>query len=269
MTEQAGVAGGESVARQLPGSFLREAREAQGLSLAEVAGALKFSVRQIEALENDNHEHLQGKTFLRGFIRAYARMLKLQPEPLLEMLESESVEPVEQIIPPDNMGETNPVPFYRRHVKVILTVIASCIVVAGVAWLYNEKPLNEDKPINNAQLSTSAFPVSQEAGQPADSSPAEALSAVASVSGTAVQPLSPPVLSFDLRDLSWLEVRDGNGQVLLTGEFPAGQKQIAAGKPPYQVWIGKTSVVQLVYKGQPVDLQPYTHDEVARLTLDK
>ena len=86
MSDQEIAAEVANVPRPLPGETLRQAREQKGLTLGEVSGALKFSIRQIEALENDDFQQLQGKTFLRGFIRAYARLLKLAPDPLLEML---------------------------------------------------------------------------------------------------------------------------------------------------------------------------------------
>ena len=271
MTEQEGVSEEGSVIRQLPGSLLRQAREAQGLTLGEVSGALKFSTRQIEALENDNHELLQGKTFLRGFIRAYARMLKLQPEALLAMLEAEAVEVVEQIVPPDNMGETDPVPFYRRHAKIILLAITVTVVVAGLAWFYNDESSNVIKAAGTEQTSAVTTPIEQSAIQTVELPAVSPVSAVSipAMSGTAAQPLPPAGLSFEFSDRSWLEVRDGRGEVLLTGEYSGGQSQTAAGSPPYQLWIGKASAVKVTYKGQSVDLQPYTHDEVARLTLDK
>ena len=50
-----------------PGRHLTAAREAQGLSIAEAAAALKLSPKQIEALENDWYDRLPGPIFVRGF----------------------------------------------------------------------------------------------------------------------------------------------------------------------------------------------------------
>lgn len=65
------------------GRMLVEARERLGLSIPDVARQLRLSTRQIEALEADDYASLPSKTFLRGFIRNYARLLQLDPEPLL------------------------------------------------------------------------------------------------------------------------------------------------------------------------------------------
>ena len=69
------------------GEALRQAREARGLSLAEVAGALKLTAKQVGAIESESFEQLPGIAFARGFIRNYARLLGLDPAPLLERLE--------------------------------------------------------------------------------------------------------------------------------------------------------------------------------------
>lgn len=258
----------KDVPRPLPGETLRQAREAQGLTLAEVSGALKFSTRQIEALENNEFRLLQGKTFLRGFVRAYARHLKLPSDPLLEMLEEESVSPPEQIVMPANMGETNPVPFHRRHGKKLALTALVLLLAGGLFWFAEFQPSGQHQT-QRLQHVDVALPdgLGRVMENPADSA---ALSATeSSISVTASQPAeSVATLSFEFSDRSWLEVKDGSGQVLLTGEFPAGQVQTITGKPPYQLWIGKASAVKVSYAGQTVNLQPYTREEVARFTLE-
>jgi cytoskeleton protein RodZ len=71
-----------------PGARLREARETQGLSLADVARHLKLSQRQVEALERDNFAALPGPVFVRGFMRNYARLVALDPVGLVAAAEA-------------------------------------------------------------------------------------------------------------------------------------------------------------------------------------
>jgi cytoskeleton protein RodZ len=68
------------------GAQLRQAREAQGLAIDDVALQLKFAPRQIESLEQERFDRLPGPTIARGMVRNYARLLKLDPEPLIERL---------------------------------------------------------------------------------------------------------------------------------------------------------------------------------------
>ncbi len=66
-----------------PGTRLAEARAALKLSAADVARQLKLSVAQVEALESGQFDSLPGPVFVRGFIRNYARLVKLDPDDLL------------------------------------------------------------------------------------------------------------------------------------------------------------------------------------------
>jgi cytoskeleton protein RodZ len=68
------------------GAQLKQAREAQGLAIDDVALQLKFAPRQIESLELERFDRLPGPTIARGMVRNYARLLKLDPEPLIGRL---------------------------------------------------------------------------------------------------------------------------------------------------------------------------------------
>lgn len=73
------------------GGLLREAREAQGMSVFDVAERIKFAPRQIEALEANDYANLPKATFLRGFVRSYARALQLDETALIAALPAEAV----------------------------------------------------------------------------------------------------------------------------------------------------------------------------------
>jgi cytoskeleton protein RodZ len=59
------------------GTQLRAAREALGLSQEAVAQQLKLAPRQVRAIEEDDYARLPGRTFVRGFVRNYARLVHL------------------------------------------------------------------------------------------------------------------------------------------------------------------------------------------------
>ena len=69
-----------------PGARLKSAREAAGLSLDQVAQQLKLAPRQVRALEDEDFAQLPGRTFARGFVRNYARLMNLDGDDLLSML---------------------------------------------------------------------------------------------------------------------------------------------------------------------------------------
>jgi len=65
------------------GQALRALREAQGLTPEDVCSRIKFSARQIRALENEDWEALPTGVSLRGLVRSYARMLGADAESLV------------------------------------------------------------------------------------------------------------------------------------------------------------------------------------------
>jgi cytoskeleton protein RodZ len=68
------------------GALLRVARESAGMSIDTVASNLKLAPRQVQALEDGDYSHLPGRTFVRGFVRNYARLVQLDAEKVLGAL---------------------------------------------------------------------------------------------------------------------------------------------------------------------------------------
>ena len=71
------------------GTLLRHAREEAGLSATQISERTRIQLYKIEALENGDFVHLPDGIYLDGIVRAYARELALEPEPLIERLHRE------------------------------------------------------------------------------------------------------------------------------------------------------------------------------------
>lgn len=114
------------------GQELAAAREARGLALADVAQQLKFAPRQLEALEQEQFSALPGATFARGMVRSYARLLKLDPDPLVERIAGRFE------VPDSNRLAARyhqPVPFSdsaRKSTFVYLGLSLGVLVLVGV-----------------------------------------------------------------------------------------------------------------------------------------
>jgi len=65
------------------GKELRRERELRGIGLREVAEATKVNIRYLEAMERDDFEHLPGGVFNRGFVRAYAQFIGIDPDAMV------------------------------------------------------------------------------------------------------------------------------------------------------------------------------------------
>jgi transcriptional regulator with XRE-family HTH domain len=65
------------------GDELRRERELREITLREVAEATKVNIRYLEALERNDFAHLPGGVFNRGFVRAYAQFIGVDPEAMV------------------------------------------------------------------------------------------------------------------------------------------------------------------------------------------
>lgn len=72
---------------QPPGAQLKARREALGWSVEHVAEQLKLAPRQVSAIEDGAADALPNLAVVRGFIRAYAKVVKLDAAPLVAMIE--------------------------------------------------------------------------------------------------------------------------------------------------------------------------------------
>jgi cytoskeleton protein RodZ len=70
-----------------PGAQLKAQREAMGLTVDQIADQLKLAPRQVMALEADDYASLPNMAVTRGFVRAYAKVVKLDAAPLVAKIE--------------------------------------------------------------------------------------------------------------------------------------------------------------------------------------
>jgi cytoskeleton protein RodZ len=286
-----------SVGHDGPGSRLKSAREAAGLSLDQVAQQLKLAPRQVRALEDEDFAQLPGRTFARGFVRNYARLMNLDGNDLLSMLpdaahapalEAPALQPTGAMIaelPTASAPKTN---FTRWLIPLVLV---ACIVGAAAYEWYrgglspqgdaSRSAPPEPQATPAAPTSAKELPNPLAAGNPAsEAAPAPAVRegsaevAAAPIAGaplvspaTAAAAVSPAPLLLGYRGPSWTEIRDHDGQVLISRLVAAGSEQAIRGAPPFDIVIGNAHQVTLVYHGKPVDLSRYTRKNVARLRL--
>lgn len=117
------------------GGVLRAEREARGLSVEEIADRVKYSVRQVEALEQNDAEHLPQGTFLRGFIRSYARVLGMDEAKLLEVTHTQTEHHFDVT---DVQAGGAPLPITGegslRSRYLLLGALAVAILLAAFVW---------------------------------------------------------------------------------------------------------------------------------------
>ena len=123
------------------GQVLAAERERQGLSRLDVAQRLHMSAWQVEALEGGDYSRLPRGTFLRGFVRNYARVLAMDVEAALDSLaDAVPVAPAPGIVVPsqnirfDPLGQRFASPWFRA--SGVATVAFLLALAATYWWIF-------------------------------------------------------------------------------------------------------------------------------------
>lgn len=74
---------------KITGELLKAERVNQKLSVSEVAHSLKLTQRVVNALEAGDLDKLPAKAFVRGFVKSYAELLKMDSEIVLRQFQEE------------------------------------------------------------------------------------------------------------------------------------------------------------------------------------
>ncbi|PKY10095.1 helix-turn-helix domain-containing protein [Acidithiobacillus marinus] len=250
---------------------LRSAREARGWTLRQAAAQLHITEIQVQGLEEGNYSVLPGATFARGFLKNYARILGLDPEPLLRSYDasnaSSALSPTRQLLPD---GES-PLLDYSKRTLLISFLIVVAVVVA-VWWFWGRSgsavmPSSVTAPPEKSHhriskpvtLTTPALTVASGRSVTADlqsgaaaairipSAPTQSVDAAHDVMNTGI--------AFQFSANCWVQVKDAEGKTLLAvlGR-PGDLFNVHSGKPPYQVLLGNARGVKIQYQGKPVTL---------------
>ncbi|NUS37737.1 MAG: DUF4115 domain-containing protein [Lysobacter sp.] len=245
------------------GDRLRKAREAAGLSRADVAARLKMPVRVVQSLEEEDWSRLGAPVFVRGQLRSYSRLLGLTTAP---MMIASGVAPVEPpVLTPRTY--TPPVKRFaeqlaRRFVYIVLTA-----AIAVPVWLATRPHLgtvaHDAAPLD---VPTAAFGQSTP-GKPTAPVHQEPRPLVASITPLPVHAGSSPTLSLRLRGDSWVQAYDGDGKVLEQGLLHAGDQRSWPADGVSRIVIGDATAVDVLRDGAPQDLAPFRRANVARFTV--
>jgi len=285
------------------GAMLAQARARCSLSLGEVANHLKLSIRQVEALESDAFDRLPSPMFIRGFARSYARLVKVDPVPVMRALDQHlPLQPAIAAVtapvrssatrqpPPSAIPFPSPDQPSRRLHSVAALLAAVVVGFLAFEWFGPVGVVGAPGQGAGDRAPAVAVPLQPgvSAAEPATAGaavpdgtapvPAGALPAVpqAPVGASSSAPSDIDAafgtaprsvrLSFDRE--SWVEIRDARGRLIFSQLNPPGSSQVVQGEPPLSLVVGNARSVRLAYGDRDIDLAPHTRVDVARFTLD-
>ncbi|MFP5349521.1 MAG: helix-turn-helix domain-containing protein [Gammaproteobacteria bacterium] len=269
-----------------PGQELAQARNEARLSVEDVARALQLSARHIVAIERDDYEQLPAATYVRGYLRAYAQLVGIAPERVLDRFNQLPVANRRQ-------GLTPPAPAAQISSSDSLVKLGTLAVVGvmlGLAIVWWQGPESASAPAPAlapvAAVPEAAPPASEPASPPARPQPEPTPAPAATPEKPAERPAAAapapareaPVIDIDphaprvrlvlyVIEESWADVRDAHGQRLIYETVPAGRVVTLAGVPPLQVFLGNAEGVRVELNGRDYDVLRHKRGQVARFTL--
>jgi len=115
------------------GEILKEERTAHRLSLEELSKRTRIRVEYLKALEANKFNKLPAATFVKGYIKSYARVFTLDFEPLIALLRRDFKESAKgKLVPREFLKPVLKKQRYLRPVTIFLfTLIAVFLVLAG------------------------------------------------------------------------------------------------------------------------------------------
>lgn len=182
------------------GQRLREAREAKGMSIEDVASATRIPTRHLQSLEDSEWHKLPASTYSVGFAKNYAAAVGLDRGEIAEQLRAEmgselpahySTAPVETFEPVDGN---------RSMPKgiVVGALVALVAIILLLTWLSNRELQGDDDV----------------AAAPGEN--------VVAADAPAPAPAAQGPVVITANEAAWIEVKDG-ATVLKQGELAAGQ----------------------------------------------
>ncbi len=234
------------------GEALRQAREAAGLTLAEVAERTKVRPGILAEIEADDHDRLPALTYSLGFVKAYARTVGMDPTVAAERYRQES----QKGDPVPTMVDLQPLEAKRLPSRGLVagTIAVLALLVAGfwawgAGWLTGAPPA---EPQVAAAETVPAEPELEEAsGAPAAAPPA-------------ADPAAPVTIT--AREEVWLRISDGT-ETFFMGTMTPGQSM---NLPPGRAWqlrTGRAGALEVKVGGTAVPPLGGPAEQVRNLSL--
>lgn len=279
-----------------PGKMLKRARETAELSERDVANSLRLLPDQIRLLEQDACDRFNGALFYKAHLRAYAKLLELDGDKLVTMyLQSPVAEPEQISIPSQVVQIQRP----RRGYTLQYWGVAVVVLVSVMLWMTQNDSVERQQleaatsvvVDSNDQSSLKALEGSEllaantiesepESDSLGDFSEQEQNSLIIDLpagngaresnsedTSTAMTEASADKLKFAFSDDCWVEVKDGNGEVIFASLKRARDTLELAGTGPFKVLLGYAHGVSLDYNGSPVEINVDRRNNSARLVV--
>lgn len=241
------------------GERLKQAREAAGLSIDDVAARLHMPARVVRSLEAEDWARLGAPVFVRGQVRSYSRLVGLTTAPMMAAIDIGPVEPSRLI----SRTHTPRAQWWAEQIGRRLVYIVLTLSLAVPAWVATSQHLsgaaNDAAPLD--------IPTKEDVS--VQQAPVVRRTVLASMGPVAAALVEAPASGIVIRTSAeaWLEAVATDGTSIEKGLLPSGSERSFSGSQIGRLTIGNASAVVVNNNGQQVDLTPFTRTNVARFTV--
>jgi cytoskeletal protein RodZ len=243
------------------GDALAHAREQRGLSVDDVSAATRIRAGLIRQIEADDFHGCGGAVYARGHIRSIARVIDVDPEPLVAEYDREHVdEALPALVPTPAVDADAAARADRRQPNWTGAMAAALVVIcvlAAISLIGNNPSSSKntaDRDTPGIAPTTSAPTTAPPASPPPDSVSRLPDDAIALVRVTSSQ--------------TWLSVTSFSGRVIFEGLLSAGDRKVFKDAKGLRLTIGNAPVVNLVANGRDIGA-PKSEGNVAHVSIPR
>jgi cytoskeleton protein RodZ len=269
------------------GELLTRAREKLSLSQKDIATRLNLKEEYIVALDVNDFDKLPAPTYVRGYIRNYARAINLNADSLIYLYEGVAE------APPEILPDVKPAvqaSSRDRPVKAMTYLVTFTLVFLLIAWWQGQNIVNPGFFSINQKTSQGGkypggFTYTYDVVNHAEILEVSDLDELGqdklinmkivdldeSDSTTPANPDTPAnsgILKLKLSAESWVEVFDASGERLYRDLAKPGEIISITGTAPLSVKLGNARAVFVTFNGKTFDTGEYTKAGVARFLLE-
>ncbi len=285
------------------GCALQQQRERKNISLEDAACELHLTPRQMAALESGRFAELRGAVFVKGYLRACAKLYGMDGDVLVRAYERIAPQVAVVLQPPVRtnavfISASQDAKKYGTGFAALLVLL----VIAVVFWQWPRLAEEESKlsanvspaMASNTATNSAASDDGSDTTEGTATLPATAVSNEVSLPSsvpTVVLPTSPSVaaeeaeknkeatattnaadtqdsvLHMEFSDNCWVQIKDQAGKILHEKNYSKGEVLDLTATPPLYVWLGRATAANVSYNGALVSVPMKTGAQSARFVL--
>jgi len=276
------------------GAALKRAREAQGISIGDMAARSRLSVQQVRALESESTAELPEPVYVRAFIRGVASVLGLEPDPLVADYTARYGAASVGVLPDHDPAKETVVRASGRRTGLKAAVVAIAAVLVCAAGWYAWSSMNDgaetqptaETPAAEAPESAEAAPAPEQAAADQAAQEKAAAEQAAAEKAAAEKAAAEKAAAEKARAQSqaaaatgerrvtlstsgacWVQILLPNGRSFFAKEMTEGGSETLNVPVGARVTVGNASVMTLTVDGRPYELTKSTRNGICRFVV--